>query len=221
MARGWVRYLPEQLVLKISLLDTEPEIWRRVEVHSGLTLDDLHIVIQNAFEWENSHMYQFLATPGGKLTQKAMRDATYYHRMPPIPAFADTVRNDRRSDEALVGHVLTSEQKQIVYEYDLGDSWHHLVKVEKRTPGGDENHVPVCLAGENAGPVDDMGGIPGYYMWLDALRDAKNPMHEQALQWLGPDFDPARFDLAEVNWRLSMAFKPAPQKLRKRRRKGD
>ncbi len=61
-ALGW--YVPKQLVLKIILAGSEPKIWRRIEVHSGLTLHDLHFVIQNVFDWENSHLYHFLVPPG-------------------------------------------------------------------------------------------------------------------------------------------------------------
>ena len=78
---GW--YLPEQLVLKITLAGSQPEIWRRVEVHSGLTLHELHYVIQCAFGWDDAHLRHFLAPPGGKLTPKAMREATRYHTLPP------------------------------------------------------------------------------------------------------------------------------------------
>ena len=30
------------------------------------------------------------------------------------------------------------------------------------TPGGTQDDLPRCLAGENAAPLDDMGGIYGY-----------------------------------------------------------
>jgi hypothetical protein len=105
--------------------------------------------------------------------------------------------------------------------HDFGDSWEHLVKLEKRTPGGDQDHAPVCLAGENAAPLDDMGGIYGYYHWLEALHKPGSEMHREARMVLGKDFDPAHFDLKEVNWRLSMEFKQAPKKSRKGRNKRD
>ena len=59
---GW--YLPEIFVLKIELAHGDPLIWRRVEVDSGLSLHDLHYVIQSVFEWTNSHLYQFLVPRG-------------------------------------------------------------------------------------------------------------------------------------------------------------
>jgi hypothetical protein len=84
---GW--YLPEQLILKITLLGSKPVIWRRVEVHSGLTLHELHIVIQCVFEWDGSHLYHFLVPPGGKLTRRAMAEARRYHMLPPDPVFGE------------------------------------------------------------------------------------------------------------------------------------
>jgi hypothetical protein len=38
MGRHLGRYLPEQLTLKITLAGSDPKIWRRVDMHSGLTL---------------------------------------------------------------------------------------------------------------------------------------------------------------------------------------
>jgi len=215
---GW--YLPEQLVLRITLAGGEPKIWRRVEVHSGLTLHDLHYVIQNVFDWTDSHLYHFLVPPGGKLTRTALRDAKRYHVLPPDPYFGDVEKNDNPADEALIGRIFTPECKQIVYEYDFGDSWEHLVKLEKRLPDGDPAGVPQCLAGENAAPLDDLGGIPGYYRWIEALHDPADEMHEDAVEWLGQDFDPTRFDLSEANARLTAAFKPVPKRPRKPRKSG-
>lgn len=45
--------------LKISLLEIEPEIWRRVLVPRGVRLDRLHEIFQVAMGWTNSHLHQF------------------------------------------------------------------------------------------------------------------------------------------------------------------
>lgn len=190
---------------------------------SGLTLDDLHYVIQCAFDWTNSHLYHFMVPPGGKLTRAAMCDAKRYHMLPPDPLgpmFDDQEKNDNPADEVMIGRIFTPECKQIVYEYDFGDSWDHIIKLEKRAPWDDGNRMPRCLDGQNAAPLDDMGGMFGYYDWIEALRDPAHEMHEDAVEWLGKDFDPARFDLEMANKRLAAAFKPIPKRPRKPRKKG-
>lgn len=212
---GW--YMPEQLILKITLIGSDPKIWRRVEVHSGLTLHDLHYVIQCVFDWTDSHLYHFLVPPGGKLTRAALREARRYHVLPPDPFFRVEMKNDGQADETMIGRIFTPECRQIIYEYDFGDSWEHLVKLEKRLPGGDADEVPRCLAGENAAPLDDLGGVWGYYEWLEALSEPAHERHEEAIEWLGQDFDPARFELDRANQRLAEAFKPVSKRPRKPR----
>jgi hypothetical protein len=210
--------VPEQLVLKVTLAGSRPSIWRRVEVHSGLTLEDLHFVIQAVFAWENSHLYHFLVPPGGKLTRRAMTNAVRYHVLPPDPFFDEEESEDRAADEAMLGRVFTDDCSQIIYEYDFGDSWEHVVKLAKRTPGGEQDHVPVCLAGAGAAPRDDMGGIGGFYEWVAAVHDSSHEMHEEAVAWLRADFDPARFDVDAANARLRATFKPAPKRASKARK---
>jgi hypothetical protein len=209
---------PEQLTLKITLSGSEPKIWRRVALSGELTLHDLHYVIQCVFMWDDSHLYHFVIPPGGKLTQKAMRDAMRYHVMPPDPFFNEMMR-DGRADETLIGNIFNVERKQIVYDYDFGDSWEHVIKLEKRSADGDQNQIPVRLGGENAAPFDDMGGIWGYYDYIAALHDESHEMHADAFYHLDENFDPALFDLALANKRLAAAFKRQSTKTRKRGKK--
>jgi pRiA4b ORF-3-like protein len=46
---------------------------------------------------------------------------------------------------------------------------------------------------------EDVGGIPGYEDFLEALKDANHPEHEEYLDWIGGDFDPEAFDVNEPN----------------------
>lgn len=66
---------------------------------------------------------------------------------------------------------------------------------------------PRCLTGKRACPPEDCGGIWGYGYLLDLLADLTHAEHEGRLEWLGlstpSEFDPAAFDLAEVNSPLS------------------
>ena len=45
--------------IKLSLRGIKPEVWRRIELASTITLADLHQVIQTAMGWTNSHLHHF------------------------------------------------------------------------------------------------------------------------------------------------------------------
>jgi len=47
--------------IKVTLLGTDPPIWRRLLVPASLTLAQLHDVLQTAMGWQNGHMHEFRA----------------------------------------------------------------------------------------------------------------------------------------------------------------
>jgi len=87
--------------------------------------------------------------------------------------------------------------------YDHGDNWQHRVKVEEILPPDPELRSPICLAGHNACPPEDVGGDPGYIESLAALNNASREDHHQQLEWCVGSFDPDAFDLDAINERLS------------------
>jgi hypothetical protein len=88
------------------------------------------------------------------------------------------------------------------YEYDFGDSWLHQVLVEKILPPEPGQDYPVCIKGRRARPPEDVGGMWGYYDFLEAITDPDHEEHESYLEWIGGEFDPQAFDLEEVNQAL-------------------
>ena len=51
--------------LKITLDDVKPAVLRRVEVPLTIRLDRLHLVLQAAMGWTNSHLYEIRARDVG------------------------------------------------------------------------------------------------------------------------------------------------------------
>ena len=49
---------PAANLLKATLQDIRPAIWRRIRVASDLTLRELHHVLQIAFGWTDSHLHE-------------------------------------------------------------------------------------------------------------------------------------------------------------------
>ncbi|MCP1846077.1 hypothetical protein ACVIHI_009145 [Bradyrhizobium sp. USDA 4524] len=47
--------------IKVTLKDVKPEVMRRLVVPLTLRLDRLHLTLQEAFGWTNSHLFEFFA----------------------------------------------------------------------------------------------------------------------------------------------------------------
>lgn len=60
----------------------------------------------------------------------------------------------------------------------------------------------ICVAGERNCPPEDRGGAHGFAEMLDILRNPSHPRNDEALEWIGDDFDPEYFDLEKGNQRL-------------------
>jgi len=171
--------------LKITLCRSKPPIWRRIVVPADMTLDQLHLVIQNAMGWLDCHLHQFKA--GGR----------YYGV--PEPEFDDYGVEPLDEAEYTLADLAPKPKQKFIYEYDFGDSWEHVVLVEKVLPPDPAFKHPVCLAGANRCPPEDCGGIPGYYDLLAILADPNHEEHEQMKEWVGGEWDTSRFDLDEIN----------------------
>lgn len=181
---------PEILQLKVTLLGTDPKIWRRLLVPAGLTLAQLHDVLQIAMGWQDAHLHEF------RIGQQ--RFGT------PDP-MEDVFSGPRTTNEKTVrlSTVLAAPRAKALYIYDFGDDWHHQIVVEKLLPHDPGLTYPFCLAGERQCPPEDCGGPHGFYNLLEAIAGPENEEHEEFLEWIPEDFDPAAFSIEEVNRQLA------------------
>jgi len=172
---------PDVLRLTVTLRSVDPPVWRRVDVPGSLTLADLHDVLQVAMGWEDCHPHRFVA---GKREYG-----------PPDP---DDPSGGRTADEAgvLLRAVLRRPGNALVYEYDFGDGWEHDVVLDEVRSG---TGGAVCVDGERACPPEDCGGAWGYAQLCAAVADPSHPDAADLREWVGPDFDPERFDRDAVN----------------------
>lgn len=173
--------------LRIELRYTDPVIWRRLLVPGSVKLSKLHVILQLAMGWEGGHLHDFV-----------IGEARYGEPDPDFPS--DLPVEDEK--KVTLAKALGA-RKTFTYLYDYGDDWQHRVKVEKVLPQGPDLPWPLCLDGGNACPLEDVGGVPGYYEFLEVLNDPSHEEHQAMLEWCGGSFDPEAFDLDEVNQRLS------------------
>jgi Plasmid pRiA4b ORF-3-like protein len=167
--------------LKVTLLGTQPPIWRRVLVDGSSTLDQLHEVIQAAFGWWNYHLHEFDV------------GRTRYGVPDPDEDWGEPPRDERRTRlDAIAG-----EGSSFQYTYDFGDGWDHKIAVEKLMPADSAPTIPACIDGRRACPPEDCGGTWGYRELLEILADPNHPEHDERREWLGRPFDPEAFDAGE------------------------
>ena len=102
-----------------------------------------------------------------------------------------------------LGDLIKLKGRTFRYLYDFGDSWEHeLVLEESRYFNPELRTELACLEGERACPPEDVGGVPGYFEFCNALKDPNHEEHESFMEWSGGDFDSGRFCSESVNWEL-------------------
>jgi DNA invertase Pin-like site-specific DNA recombinase len=169
--------------LKITLKNIRPPIWRRIQVLSSTTLEQLHLIVQEVMGWDNYHMHQF-----------SIAGIDYGQ---PQPEF-----NVRSEKTVKLSQVVKGEKSKFFYTYDFGDSWEHEILLEKELPSTPDTNYPVCITGKRACPPEDCGGSWGYAELLEIISDSSHPEYEERMEWLGKSFNPDTFDINEVNQRL-------------------
>lgn len=153
-------------LLKVELLRIEnPRITRTLSCPADATFEELHTAIQIAFGWADCHLHQFEVHP------EASSWSPMLLRISPDAADDsdddDPVPRKSTEDYKLQTYFETRRfrDQDLIYQYDFGDSWEHLITVLGR---GDKVEFFFCVDGEGHRCAEDAGGPSG---WED-VRDA-------------------------------------------------
>lgn len=197
------------LQLKISLNDFKPLIWRKIIVPSDCSFFNLHVAIQDAMGWSDSHLHAFYISE-----QQGEKRITIEFPNPEANDFGGINALDERKER--IADYFGKTIKQCVYCYDFGDNWDHTVLFEGTVPRKPGSVYPQCTAGKRACPPDDCGGVWGYQDLLEILKNPKHAEHKNMLDWLAiesPDeFDAESFEPREVVFRNSKKVLKAYEK---------
>ncbi|HJO63836.1 MAG TPA: plasmid pRiA4b ORF-3 family protein [Sphingomonas sanguinis] len=164
--------------LHIVLDDIEPVIWRRVDVPVTASLKMVHDIVQAAMGWANCHLWHFEAGD---------RRYGIPDRMWPESCMtaAKNVKLAALIDWGVRG---------LVYTYDMGDDWRHTIIIESVGPGEPDVKYPRFVDGEWCCPPEDVGGLPGFEMFLDARADPSHEDHDRLREWYGTPYHAADID---------------------------
>jgi hypothetical protein len=196
------------VTLRIALRDIEPPIWRRVAVPERYSLRGLHDVIQAVFNWQDYHLHQFEIGEAVYGQTEIANDDFFPGRQ-----FSDKNK--------MLYALLDSGVQRVLYRYDFGDDWEHVVEIESVDEPQQGVKYPCCST-ERA-PPEDCGGPLGFADFLEALGNKRHKNHRRMVEWYGGEFDGEGMDLHAVEARLDRVrarrqVKPAPKRrVRKRR----
>jgi hypothetical protein len=112
---------------------------RDVAVRSDQKLTDLHAVLQEAFDWEDDHLYSFWLS--GRFWDRKGREYTYPFEIEP-PARSAATRLDRLGLE---------RGQKIAYLFDYGDEWRVMLTLREIRAAADEP-LPLVIASRGQAP---------------------------------------------------------------------
>jgi hypothetical protein len=175
---------------KITLFDTDPVIWRRIQVPEIYTFWDLHVAIQSAMGWEDYHLHMFRI---GKRSEIIIIGN-------PIDNDFDDDENTFNGWETEVSCFLNTPGDVAIYEYDMGDGWLHEILLEGVFLKEKGVKYPRCIGGARACPPEDCGGTEGFEYMLEVLASPKHPEYKNVIDWLGKEYDPEKFALEAIKF---------------------
>ena len=185
-AKNAVDSFTQIATVQIELRDSDPPIWREVEVPTSVTLKVLHDIVQVTMGWFDYHLWEMVI--GGQ---------TYG-----LPMDEDWVTTPRKlASRTRLRDVLAPDMTTIDYTYDFGDNWQHTLIVSDVRAGADGTAYPRYIAGERDCSPEDCGGIPGFYEMLEARDDPAHPEHAEVCEWLD-GYDPDELDVFPIELAL-------------------
>jgi len=111
LPRKKIKFKDGIYTFKVSL---DKGTWSKIQISAHCTLHDLHNLIQEAFEFDNDHMYSFFMD--GKPWSKNSFKCPYEDE-------------GISADEVEIGELDLSEKESFIYIFDYGDEWRFNIEV--------------------------------------------------------------------------------------------
>lgn len=184
-------------IINIQLIGSEPLIWRKIIMPAGATFNRLNDVIQNVtnflsgYPYDDYHLFEFdlgelIVTNSEEayLEHKHYKNnkGMYEERLKSMAEeflefeipYQERLKIEVRKPSTLKIDSYIEKLKEIKYEYDFGDGWEFLVKLEDIV---DDYYFgfPTLLDGAETAPPEDVGGLHGFYEFLKIYNDKNHP----------------------------------------------
>ncbi|WP_106496585.1 plasmid pRiA4b ORF-3 family protein [Lentibacillus sp. Marseille-P4043] len=139
------------LELKVTLRDVGMPVWRKLQVDSGITFEELHDVLQEAFDWSDMHLHSyFVRKTNGKKT-----DAIEIAQETEIDLDTPVMQETYQENEEILADWLKKVNDKVMYLYDFGDNWMHEIVLMKKITAEKDTTYPRCVSARNVAPPED------------------------------------------------------------------
>ena len=116
-----------------------------------------------------------------------------------IVVIAGTVRNGY---DVRLNELIKRKGRVFNYIYDFGDLWNHEICVESTYNKHTLDLDIFCIGGERACPPEEVGGVDGYYHFLEVINNPGHADWEQYMTWADNCYDSEYYDEKIINWLL-------------------
>jgi hypothetical protein len=182
---------PERVfTLRLSVVGTTPQVWRRLIVRESMWLSRLHDSIQVLFDWFDYQTHAF-----------NLDDLRFVN---PLKRESLSIEDDR---DVTLADLDLEHRERFTYGYHFGEGWQVEIRVEKTSTIEKGFQYPNCLAGERAGPPEDCGGLEAFHDMLACIKEPDTELGREWLEWLGPDYDPDGCVIEKINKSLKKLSK--------------
>ena len=141
-------------------------------------LKQLHELIQLTMPWNGEHLHEFNFGE----TRWLDRTNKFIDKSRISPKFVT-------NNWSIAKLINFTKGKNVIYEYDFGDSWLHELKFGEIITPEPSEFYPKLLEANGVCPPENSGGILGYYQLLEILNDPKHPDHEECKEYWGYSID--------------------------------
>jgi len=132
------------------------EIWRKIEVLGENNLYDLHLIIQEAFDWDNDHMFSFFLS-------KKVWDRENEYKGDPLGGYEPTKmlqfwgeEKSKPAKKVKICDLKLRRGKIFKYLFDYGDEIIHTIKVL-------DIYDATCEKNKYPKIIEKLGEAPGQY----------------------------------------------------------
>ncbi|TFY78592.1 hypothetical protein EWM64_g5415 [Hericium alpestre] len=190
-----------------------PRIWRRFRVSGGLSIAALSDkVITPLMGWTRNYHGHAFTVSQITLQESTSIDVMHSHQF----GYAVVPEKSNRGVWT-VAHLLQAEGEEMMWRYDFGDIWDHMITLEEIAPASESTGKVAVLDGAGACPPEDGDGNLRWFFNILKLESDKPGYRSEVISKINnsmnykdkpvsADFDPDQFDIVEARQRVHAAL---------------